>query len=46
MIVVPKGTKHRPYANNEASIMLVEPRGIVNTGDEIDKLTAPNDQWI
>ena len=46
MIVVPKGTKHRPYANNEARIMLVEPRGVVNTGDEIDKLTAPNDQWI
>ena len=46
MIVVPKGIKHRPYANDEASILLVEPRGIVNTGDKIDKLTAPNDQWI
>ena len=46
MIVVPKGTEHRPFANDEASIMLVEPRGIVNTGDKIDKLTAPNDQWI
>ena len=46
MIVVPKGTEHRPFANDEASIMLVEPRGIVNTGDKIDELTAPNDQWI
>ena len=46
LIVVPKGTEHRPFANDEASIMLVEPRGIVNTGDKIDKLTAPNDQWI
>ena len=46
MIVVPKGTEHRPFANDEASIMLVEPKGIVNTGDKIDELTAPNDQWI
>ena len=46
MIVVPKGTKHRPYANEEAKIMLVEPIGVVNTGDQKDDLTAPNDQWI
>ena len=46
MIVVPKGIKHRPYAKKEASIMLVEPRGVLNTGDIIDEMTAPNDQWI
>ena len=46
MIVVPKGTKHRPYAKKEASIMLVEPRGVLNTGDIVDEMTAPNDQWI
>jgi len=46
MIVVPKGTKHRPYAKEEASIMLVEPRGVLNTGDIDDEMTAPNDQWI
>ena len=46
MIVVPKGTKHRPYAKVEASIMLVEPRGVLNTGDIDDEMTAPNDQWI
>jgi len=46
MIVVPKGIKHRPYANEEACIMLVEPKGVVNTGDKIDELTAPNDDWI
>ena len=46
MIVVPKGTKHRPYAKEEASIMLVEPRGVLNTGDIVDEMTAPNDQWI
>ena len=46
MIVVPKGTKHRPYATEEAQIMLVEPKGVVNTGDIESDLTAPNDQWI
>ncbi len=46
MIVVPKGIKHRPFANNEAMIMIVEPRGVVNTGDQKNDLTAPNDQWV
>ena len=46
MIVVPKGARHRPYSEEEASIMLVEPRGVLNTGDKVDELTAPNDQWI
>ena len=46
MIVVPKGVKHKPYAKDEANIMLVEPSGVINTGDQLDDLTAPNDQWI
>ena len=28
MIVVPKGKKHRPYADEEAKIMLIEPKGV------------------
>ena len=46
MIVVPKGTKHRPYATEEAQIMLVEPKGVVNTGDIESDRTALDDQWI
>lgn len=46
MIIVPKGKKHKPYATEEAKIMLVEPRGIINTGDIESDLTAKNDQWI
>ena len=46
MIVVPKGKKHRPYAKEEAKIMLVEPKGVTNTGDIQSDLTALNDQWI
>ena len=46
MIVVPMGTKHKPYSKEESCIMLVEPSGVSNTVEKIDKLTAPNDQWI
>ena len=46
MIVVPKGVKHKPYADKEAKIMLVEPSGVVNTGDIEDKLTALKDEWV
>ena len=46
MIVVPKGKKHKPFAEEEAKIMLIEPKGVINTGDALSKLTADNDQWI
>ena len=46
LLVVPKGTQHRPFAHEEAKIMLVEPRGVINTGDTNSDLTAKNDQWI
>ena len=46
LLVVPKGTKHRPFAHEEAAIMLIEPRGVINTGDTNSDLTAKNDQWI
>jgi len=46
MYVVPKGIQHKPNAENECKIMLVEPRGVVNTGDTQGDLTASNDVWI
>jgi mannose-6-phosphate isomerase-like protein (cupin superfamily) len=46
MYVVPKGVEHRPVAARECCVMLVEPRGVVNTGDAGGALTAPNDDWI
>ena len=46
MYVVPKGTPHRPYAEKECKVMLVEPRGVVNTGNAGSELTAENDAWI
>ena len=46
MYVVPKGVEHRPYAENECEIMLIEPRGVINTGENQNDLTASNDVWI
>ena len=46
MIVVPKGVNHRPSSEDECHILLVEPSGVVNTGDAGGELTAPNDAWI
>ena len=46
MLVVPKGVEHKPYADSECKVMLVEPCGVVNTGDADSDLTADNDVWI
>jgi mannose-6-phosphate isomerase-like protein (cupin superfamily) len=46
MYVVPKGIEHKPYAEHEAKILLIEPRGVVNTGNEVGGKTAENDVWI
>ena len=46
MYVVPRGVEHRPVAVDECSIMLVEPRGVVNTGDAGGAYTAENDVWV
>ena len=46
MIIVPKGVDHRPFAEDECLVMLVEPKGVVNTGEKVSEYTAPNDIWI
>ena len=46
MVVVPKGCLHRPRADTEAKLLLVEPVGVVNTGDRQSALTAPLDDWL
>jgi len=46
LYVVPKGVQHRPYALEECKVMLIEPRGVVNTGEAESNLTASNDVWI
>jgi len=46
MFVVPKGVEHKPVAEQECHVLLVEPRGVVNTGAAGGELTADNDIWI
>lgn len=46
MFVVPKGTEHKSFAEDECHMLLVEPRGVVNTGDAGGEKTADNDVWV
>ena len=45
MFVVPKGTEHKPFAAHEVRMLLIEPRGTLNTGHEGGERTAQNDVW-
>lgn len=46
MYVVPRGVEHKPSAETECHALVIEPRGVVNTGAAGGGLTAPNDVWI
>jgi len=47
MYVVPKGVEHKPFAEREVKLLLIEPRGVRNTGEEpANERTAANDVWI
>jgi mannose-6-phosphate isomerase-like protein (cupin superfamily) len=46
MLVVPKGVEHITRAASECHALLVEPRGVVNTGEAGGPLTAKNDIWV
>jgi mannose-6-phosphate isomerase-like protein (cupin superfamily) len=44
LFVVPRGVEHCPKADEEAHILLIEPKGTLNTGDAGGKLTAAEQQ--
>jgi len=46
MFVVPRGVEHKPFAEHEVQMMLIEPRGVVNTGNVESDRRAQNDVWI
>lgn len=47
MYVVPKGVEHKPSATSEVKLLLIEPKGVLNTGDlAVSDLTAVNDVWL
>ena len=45
MFVVPKGVEHKPCAEDEVKLLLIEPRGVPNTGDQGGERTA-EPVWI
>jgi mannose-6-phosphate isomerase-like protein (cupin superfamily) len=45
LYVVPRGVEHRPHAPAECQLILVEPPGVINTGQAGGELTAL-DTWI
>ncbi|WP_448089428.1 cupin domain-containing protein [Pseudomonas azerbaijanoccidentalis] len=46
MYVVPKGIEHKPCAEQEVKLLLIEPKDVLNTGSEGGERTAENDVWI
>jgi mannose-6-phosphate isomerase-like protein (cupin superfamily) len=46
MLVVPRGVEHRPIARGLVQAMLIEPSGVINTGDAGGKLTAEYDDSL
>ena len=46
MYVVPRGVEHRPVADGEVRAMLIEPTGVVNTGQAGGALTAVYDDSL
>jgi mannose-6-phosphate isomerase-like protein (cupin superfamily) len=47
LYVVPKGVEHKPFAESEVKLLLIEPRGVRNTGEmPANQRTAANDVWI
>jgi mannose-6-phosphate isomerase-like protein (cupin superfamily) len=39
LYVVPRGVEHCPIADDEAQVLLIEPEGTPNTGDEATAIT-------
>ena len=46
LFVVPAGVQHKPYAETETTVLLVEPRGVRNTGTAGGDRTAEQDVWV
>tara|TARA_A100001011_G_scaffold350311_1_gene389519 strand:+ start:449 stop:811 length:363 start_codon:yes stop_codon:yes gene_type:complete len=46
LYVVKKGIEHKPFAEKECHIMIVEPKNISNTGNIKNKMTSKNNIWI
>ena len=46
MIVIKRGEQHKPSAKEECKVLIIEPKGVINTGSKGGNMTAENDIWI
>ena len=46
LLIVPRGVEHRPVAEEEAHVLLFEPAGTLNTGNQRGALTAEHLEWV
>jgi mannose-6-phosphate isomerase-like protein (cupin superfamily) len=45
-VVIPKGVEHLPIAEEEAHVLLLEPKTTLNTGNVYGEKTVENVEWI
>ena len=46
LMVVPKGVEHRPICDIQCTVLLIEPKGTVNTGDAGGVMTDGELEWV
>ena len=46
LFIVPAGVEHKPVAENECKILLIEPAGTINTGNTKSGFTRENLTWV
>ena len=46
MMVIPKGVEHKPFATEECHMMVIEPEGVLNTGNVENEQTLKKLDWI
>lgn len=46
MAVVPKGVEHKPVADQETHILMIEQKGTLNTGNVKSDKTVEEPEWI
>jgi mannose-6-phosphate isomerase-like protein (cupin superfamily) len=45
LFIVPRGVDHQPFAAEEAHVLLLEPRGTLNTGDAPTATGTTGERW-
>lgn len=45
-VIIPRGVEHKPVAEDEVHVLLLEPRATLNTGNVRDERTVDQPEWI